>query len=201
MMGDTPEGATPITADERRDLIPTFVATREDLNLVEQMSILAARRWALRTPAARDLEAVLSDGFARALHRRMFGDVWRWAGTYRTTERNIGVDPSRVAVAVRELTQNALLWFSPDATWTTPELACMRVHHQLVAIHPFPNGNGRHARLYTDVLAHSIGLVSFTWGGANLDGAGPNRASYLAALRSADRNPDDLDPLLAFARS
>lgn len=162
MMGDTPEGATPITDDERRDLIPTF---------------------------------------ARALHRRMFGDVWRWAGTYRTTERNIGVDPSRVAVAVRDLTQNALLWFSPDATWTTPELACMRVHHQLVAIHPFPNGNGRHARLYTDVLAHGTGLVPFTWGGASLDGAGPNRAAYLAGLRGADRNPDDLDPLLAFARS
>lgn len=200
-MGDPPDGATPITDDERRALIPTFVATRGDLNLVEQMGIVSARRWALGTPTARSAAAVLTDDFIRTLHRRMFGDVWRWAGTYRTTERNIGVDPSRVAVSVRDLTQNAVLWVSPDARWTTPELACMRVHHQLVAIHPFPNGNGRHARLYTDVLGRSIGLAPFTWGGASLEGAGPNRAAHLAALRRADRNPDDLEDLLAFARS
>jgi Fic-DOC domain mobile mystery protein B len=196
-----PDGATPISDEESEGLIPTFVATRADLNLVEQVGIAAAQRWAARSPAARTVESVLSEPFVRQLHRQMFATVWRWAGTYRTSERNIGVDPARVPVAVRDLVDNARYWVAPDATWTTPELACVRVHHQMVAIHPFPNGNGRHARLHTDLLAGRLGLRAFTWGGADLNPTGPDRAAYLAALRRADRDPDDLGDLLRFARS
>lgn len=196
-----PEGATPVSDEEAVGLIPTFVATRDDLNLVEQAGISAARRWAARSPAARTPDGLLTEHFVRLLHRRMYGSVWRWAGTYRATERNIGVDPADIAVAVRDLLDNARFWLAPDARWITPELACLRVHHQLVAIHPFPNGNGRHARLFADLLARSVGVSEFTWGGATLDGAGPDRAAYLAALRLADKDPDDLDALLTFARS
>ncbi len=201
MTDSLPDGATPIDDDEAVGLIPTFVATRADLNLVEQVGIASARTWATRSPAARTVESILSEPFVRQLHRRMFSTVWRWAGTYRATERNIGVDPTRIPVAVRDLVDNARHWVAPGATWTTPELACVRVHHQMVAIHPFPNGNGRHARLFTDLLARSVGVQPFTWGGADLDTTGPDRAAYLAALRRADRDPDDLDDLLRFARS
>ncbi len=196
-----PDGATPIIDDEAKGLIPTFIATRADLNLVEQTGIAEARAWAVRSPATRTAEGILSEQFVRNLHRQMYGKVWRWAGTYRTSERNIGADPLRVPVAIRDLVENARYWFAPGTTWITPEMACVRVHHQMVAIHPFPHGNGRHARLFTDVLARSVGVPPFTWGGANLDSAGPDRAAYLAALRCADRDPDDLADLLRLARS
>jgi Fic-DOC domain mobile mystery protein B len=195
-----PDGATPVSDQEFKGLIPTFVATRADLNLVEQAGIAAARTWVARSPAAHTVERVLSEQFIRDLHRQMYGRVWRWAGTYRTSESNIGVDPTRVPVAVRDLVDNARLWVAPGTAWITPELACIRVHHQLVSIHPFPNGNGRHARLFADVLAQSVGVPPFTWGGADLNSSGPDRAAYLAALRRADRDPDDLDELLKFAR-
>jgi len=199
--GSLPDGATPIDDAEAAGLIPTFVATRADLNLVEQVGIAAARTWANRSPATRTVETILSEPFVRQLHRQMYGTVWRWAGTYRTSERNIGVDPVRIPVAVHDLVDNARYWVAPDATWITPEVACIRVHHPMVAIHPFPNGNGRHARLFADLLARGFGLPPFTWGGANLNGAGPDRAAYLAALRRADRDPDDLADLLTFAQS
>jgi len=195
------EGGTPLTAEETAGLIPTFVATRADLNLVEQANIAAGRRWAARARAASTVEGILDDGFVRQLHRQMYSQVWRWAGQYRTSERNIGIDPARIAVALRDLVANARYWVAPDAGWITSELACLRVHHQFVAIHPFPNGNGRHARLFADVLANRLGLSAFSWGAADLNGAGPDRGAYLAALRRADRDPDDLDDLLKFARS
>ena len=196
-----PDGATPIGDEESTGLIPTFVATRADLNLVEQAGIAEARSWAMRSPTARTTDGILSEPFVRHLHRQMYGKVWRWAGTYRTTERNIGVDPIRIAVAVHDLVENSRLWLAPGTDWITPEVACIRVHHQMVAIHPFPNGNGRHARLFTDLLARGVGVPPFTWGDADLDAAGPDRAAYLAALRRADRDPDELDDLLSFARS
>jgi Fic-DOC domain mobile mystery protein B len=196
-----PDGATPVSDQDFKGLIPTFVATRADLNLVEQAGIAAARTWVARSPAAHTVECVLSEPFVRDLHRQMYGRVWRWAGTYRTSESNIGVDPARIPVAVRHLVDNARLWVATGTAWITPELACIRVHHQLVAIHPFPNGNGRHARLLADLLAESIGIPPFTWGGADLNASGPDRAAYLAALRRADRDPDDLNDLLRFART
>jgi Fic-DOC domain mobile mystery protein B len=196
-----PDGATPVSDEEAAGLIPTFVATGGDLNLVEQAGIAAARRWTVRTPAARATDQILSEPFVRLLHRQMFRTVWRWAGTYRTSERNIGVPPALVAVGVRDLVDNARYWVAQEATWITLEVASIRVHHQLVAIHPFPNGNGRHARLYTDLLARSLALPPFTWGGADLNFTGLDRAAYLAALRRADRDPDDLADLVKFARS
>ena len=108
------------------------------------------------------MESILSEKFVRQLHRQMYGTVWRWAGTYRTSERNIGVDPARIPVAVRDLVDNARLWVAPGPAWITPESACVRVHHQMVAIHPFPNGNGRHARQFTDLLTRRLEVAPFT---------------------------------------
>jgi fido (protein-threonine AMPylation protein) len=124
---------------------PTFVATRGDLNLVEQVGIDTARAWAVRTSTARTTDLIPDEQFARHRHRRMYEKVRRWAGVYRTSGRNIGIDPTRIQVAVRDLADNARCWVAPATTWISPELACLRVHHQMVAIHPFPNGNGRHA--------------------------------------------------------
>ena len=201
MSSPAPEGATPLTAEETLGLIPSFVATREDLNAIEQAGIATARSWAMRSPVARRVEQVLDELFVRRLHRQMFEQVWRWAGVYRTTERNIGIDPAGIPVAVRCMVDDARVWVDPSTTWITPERACLQVHHQMVAIHPFPNGNGRHARLFADLLAIRLGLAPFTWGAADLTAAGPDRGAYLAALRRADRDRNDLDDLVKFARS
>jgi fido (protein-threonine AMPylation protein) len=83
-------------------------------------------------------------------------------------------------------------------TYPTDEIG-VRFHHRLVFIHPFPQGNGRHARLAADLLIVSLGNTRFSWGSANLVEPAGARASYIRALRSADGH--EIEPLLSFARS
>jgi Fic-DOC domain mobile mystery protein B len=194
-----PDGATPLETDERDGLIPTYIATREELNAAEQANIadavLGMRRRRLTTAK------VLDGMFVRSLHKAMFRDVWRWAGRYRTTERNIGVDPSVIAISVQNLVQDAASWIAPDSTWLDRDQAVACLHHRLVAIHPFPNGNGRHARAFADLLMRTLGGEPFTWGATSIQGDGPDRRAYLDALWAADADPDNIDPLVRFARS
>ena len=140
---------------------------------------------------------VLDDAFLRDLHKRMFGEVWKWAGQYRRTPRNIGIDAYRIPMAVRELVHDARYWVD-NGTYPPDEIA-IRFSHRLVSIHPFPNGNGRHSRLVADPLAMKLDQSRFTWGRANLVDPGETRRAYVAALRAADGS--EIEPLLAFARS
>ena len=186
-------GETPLDPDESRGLIPAHIRSQAELDQWEQANILAGSTWAMRT-RQRD---ILTEHFVRELHRRMLGDTWQWAGSFRTTEKNIGVDPAQVAVKLRDLLADARYWLE-HGTYVVDEIAA-RFHHRLVVIHPFPNGNGRHARLMTDVLLKQNGAAAFSWGGANLEAAGDARERYLAALRAADRG--DYGLLLGFVRS
>jgi Fic-DOC domain mobile mystery protein B len=127
----------------------------------------------------------------------MFGEVWRWAGTFRRTERNIGIDAYRITTEVESLLSD-VRWWVDHATFPDDEIAT-RLHHSLTVIHPFPNGNGRHARLMADLLIEQRGGPPFSWGSADLVAIGDVRARYVAALRAADRH--DLVPLLEFVRS
>ena len=183
-------GATPLDPDEIAGLIPGFVTTQEELNLVESENILEAEAW---LAGARRFD-VLDDGFARALHKRMFGKTWRWAGHYRSTEKNIGIAPENVAVALRDLMADVRAQIESQA-WPVPEIAA-RFHHRLTRIHAFANGNGRHARLMTDLLMRQCGWPPFTWGRGDLVHAGDERTAYIAALHSADQG--DFAGLLAF---
>jgi Fic-DOC domain mobile mystery protein B len=183
---------TPLTDEEREGLIPSYITLRHELNEAEQINIGAALRWA--DARRRD---ILDRGFLRELHRRMFGDVWRWAGQYRTTARNIGVEAYRIVPDVQQAINDARYWVE-HATYQPDEIA-VRFSHRLVAIHPFPNGNGRFSRLVGDLHAREFGQPPFTWGSANLVNAGQTRAEYVEALRAADRH--DIRPLLLFARS
>ena len=187
---DTSDGNTPIDDDEALGLKLTWVRTRGDLNEAEAANILDARR-AIRSSA---LDDVLDDLWLRQLHRRMFGDVWDWAGVYRLSDRNIGIDWTEVPAAVRNLVQDARAWFGDDHQRT----AVARFHHRLVAIHPFPNGNGRHSRAAADHLCTALGTAPPTWGALTYADTADLRAAYLAALRTADRDPNDLDPLVGF---
>ncbi len=187
------EANTPLEAEEREQLIPTYITTRAELNEAEQVNITRASLWLRR---ARNVD-VLDDAFLRDLHKRMFGEVWKWAGQYRKTPRNIGIDAYRIPMAVRELVQDARYWVD-NGTYPPDEIA-IRFSHRLVSIHPFPNGNGRHSRLTADLLAMELGQPRFTWGRANLVDPGETRRAYVAALRAADGG--EIEPLLAFARS
>ncbi|HHN74257.1 MAG TPA: mobile mystery protein B [Acidobacteria bacterium] len=186
------EGHTELPEEDRECLIPSHIATRADLYEAEQRNIAVALR--RRRPS---IDALLDDKYLRDLHRDMFKDVWTWAGRYRRRETNIGIDPTRIAVAVRNLVDDARTWvelgtFEPD------ELAA-RFHHRLVQIHPFPNGNGRHGRVAADYLVLSLGAQAFTWGRGLDVSTDELRRTYRHALQRADNG--QIDDLLAFCRS
>jgi len=192
----TEEGDTPLTPEEQLDLIPSL-STRAQLNELERHTIHAARVWAMRakTLARADL---LTDTFARELHRRMFHGVWRWAGRYRTTGKNLGWPVPRLTEGVRNAFDDTQTQLS-HAAYPLAEIA-VRLHHRLVVIHPWPNGNGRHARLVADLLVASRSAPPLTWGArTDLVPAGATRARYLTAVRAADEN--NFAPLLAFTTS
>lgn len=188
-----PDDATPLDAEECEGLLQTWITTRADLNEAEQANIDAAVAWTARR---RDTE-ILTEGFVFELHKRMFGDVWSWAGTTRKTGKNIGVDPRQIHLRLGGLLRDARYWIEQKAF--APDEIAARLHHGLVSIHPFPNGNGRHARLFADLQIEELGQPAFTWGGGTLRDIGTLRAEYIAALRAADSH--DIAPLLAFARN
>jgi Fic-DOC domain mobile mystery protein B len=189
---EQPDDATPLTPEEQRELIPAYIAYRSELNEAEQESIARAQDWALRT--RRNL---LSEKFLRDLHKQMLGDVWRWAGKFRTSERNLGIPFHEIPTALRQLLDDVKAWIEYKSY--PPDEIAVRFHHRLVQIHPFPNGNGRHSRLMADLLLMRLGGGRFSWGSANLQAAGDVRGRYIAALKAADNH--DIGPLLAFARS
>jgi Fic-DOC domain mobile mystery protein B len=191
-----PEDATPLEAEEREQLLQTWITSRADLNIAEQENIIDGTAWARGRRSRRPVD-MLNPDFAVMLHKQMFGDVWKWAGTYRTTARNIGIDAYRIGPEVAQLMSDAQYWVENKA-YQSDEIA-VRFHHRLVAIHPFPNGNGRHSRLMSDLLIERLGGASFTWGGGSLTDTGELRRRYVDALRAADNH--DVGPLLKFARS
>lgn len=186
------DAATPLTAEEKLGLIPSYITLRRELNEAEQINVTRAEQWAF----SRKRE-VLDEHYLRRLHKQMFRDVWTWAGEFRTSERNIGVEPWRIPVELRELLENVRYWIAHQ-TYSVDEIAA-RFHHKLVWIHCFANGNGRHGRLATDLLLVSLSHPRFTWGRQSLVNAGETRRTYVTALRAADNR--DIQPLLAFVRS
>ena len=184
--------ATPLTPGERDDLIPTHITVRGELNELEQKNIATADRWALSRR-----HVVFRDRFLKSLHRRMFDRVWRWAGKYRDSERNLGVKPFEIETGLRQAIDDARYWVEHKSY--SPDEIAVRFHHRLVSVHPFPNGNGRWSRLAADVLIIQLGGKRFTWGAADLRAAGTARDAYIKALKAADHH--DLEPLIKFARS
>jgi Fic-DOC domain mobile mystery protein B len=196
-VGAQAPGATPIDPDEAADLIPDSVRTLAQLDAFEQTNILAAIDWALR-PSRRPTPAkVLTSEFLIGLHRRMFDRTWRWAGTLRRTDKNIGVHWPTIRVSLKERLHDVALWIAEE-TYDADEVA-VRFHHALVVVHPFPNGNGRRSRLAADALLHAQRRVPLSWGAASRASAVSPRTAYLEALRAADRG--NFESLMHFARS
>lgn len=186
-------GATPIDPDEALGLIPVHITTQADLNAWEEMNIVEGANWIKRQKITQSL----NEGLVRELHHRMFNQTWLWAGTFRKSAKSIGIDWPQISVALRNLLDNTTYQIEHQ-TMSIDEIA-VRFHHQLVLIHAFPNGNGRHARLMADALIMSLGGERFSWGGNKpIETLGTTRQSYLSALRAADNG--HLDSLMQFAR-
>lgn len=190
---DYPDGATPLDPDEAGGLMPKHITLQSELNSWEAANILEAERWVARQKN----RELLDELFVRDLHRKMFGRTWEWAGTFRRSNKNIGVDWMQVSPRLRDLVNNTRYQFE-HTIYAADELAA-RLHHQLVFIHPFPNGNGRHARLMADAFALRMGQPRFSWGRHALNTNGTARLDYLNALRQADQG--DISALLSFCRS
>lgn len=194
MKFDYPAGATPIDPDETEGLLLPHITNRAELDRWEQDNIAEAETWAFR----RKPKDLLSMDFVCRLHKRMFGNVWKWAGKFRRSGKNIGMDWRSIGPELKNLPADVKTWIACNS-YPTDEIAA-RFHHRLVSIHPFANGNGRHARLMADLLlVHILGRPRFTWGRENLVQASDCRLRYIAALQAADRH--DYRPLLAFVRS
>ena len=191
---DYPPGATPIDIDEAEGLLLSHITNRAELDRWEQDNIKEAEEWAFR----RKKRDILNTDFACRLHKQMFGTVWGWAGLFRKSGKNIGVEAWAIRSSLHDLWEDVKIWI--DQKVYPPDEIAARFHHRLVAIHPFANGNGRHARLMADLLLkHILDRPRFTWGSESLLQAGDCRTNYINALRAADRL--DYMALLKFVRS
>ncbi len=193
------DGNTPISPEQAEQLIPK-ISTMKELNEYEALNILEAQGWAFSSRTMNSINP-LEETYVRTLHAKMFNQVWKWAGTYRKQELNIGCDPQEILQRIPQLLRNAQYWLEHESF--SVDECLIRFHHQLVSrIHPFPNGNGRHARMMTDVVAVKFGRPEFTWGAGQDLVAGSNaRTAYRTALRALDANENDVKLLLDFARS
>ena len=157
---DGSDGNTPLYPDDRAGLIPDL-HTRGELNEFEQMNITAAALWAPRSTKLK--KELLTVAGLQLLHKRMFDQTWRWAGQFRLSDTNIGVPWAQVSTQLAQLCGNTK-YQADESVFPLTELA-VRFHHKLVQIHPFPNGNGRHARLSADLLLRFHKQSQLSWGG------------------------------------
>ena len=186
------DNSTPLTPEEKDGLKLKWITLRSELNEAEARNIAQAQVW-LMSNKNKD---VYSDTFLRELHKKMFGDVWKWAGAYRTSERNIGVAPYQIPMKLMQLFDDVKFWIE-NKTYSNREIA-VRLHHKLVQIHPFPNGNGRVSRLMADLVLEKLEGTKLYWGNTNLVNVSEVRSSYIAALRKADAG--DYSDLMEFTQ-
>lgn len=188
------DGATPLDPNEIEGLRINYITTRSELDRWEQENIQDALAWLDR----RRKTNILTESFLGQLHEKMFGKVWQWAGEFRKTDKNIGVSWMKIPTEIRMLLDDVKFWIE-NSTYAPDEIA-YRFHHKLVWIHPFPNGNGRHARMMTDLILEEIlNKEPFTWGSQLLTNTGEPRSKYIEALKKADKQ--NYTELATFVRS
>lgn len=188
------DGQTPIDEEEKDDLKIKSITTQQELNEFEQLNIEKAVEWTIH--ANLKPERILTEKFVKALHKKMFGEVWRWAGEFRKSNKNIGIEWIAIDIALRKLIDDAKYWIE-NSTYSPEEIA-IRFKHRIVSIHCFPNGNGRHSRMMADIIIESIfGKEIFSWKKSNMIKADQIRKEYISALRAADNG--NITPLIKFA--
>ena len=188
-------GQTPVSEEEKEGLLIKTISTKGELDEFEQQNIESAVEWTLKQKFS--VDKILTIDFITEVHKRMFNKVWKWAGVFRGTNKNIGVDKFQISQELKVLLDDCIYWIENE-TFSHDEIV-VRFKHRLVTIHPFPNGNGRHSRLCADILtSHVFGKKVFSWGGSNLIQPGESRKKYLEAIYKADQG--EIEPLIRFAR-
>lgn len=186
------DNSTPLTADEKDGLKLKWITLRSELNEVEARNIAQAQIWLINSKN----KDIFSATFLCMLHKKMFGEVWKWAGIFRTTERNIGVAPYQIPIKLMQLFEDVKYWIE-NKTYSNHEIA-VHFHHKLVQIHPFPNGNGRISRLMADIIFQKLEGKTLYWGNTNLVNVSEVRKKYINALRKADAG--DYSDLIEFTK-
>src|SRR5690554_6894726 len=190
------DGQTPIDEDEKEGLLIETISTKLELDEFEQLNIEEALQWVFSKKFK--AKQIFTEKFICDLHKRMYGNIWQWAGQFRKTNKNIGVDRHQISTQLKMLCDDALFWIENN-TYPPLEIA-IRFKHRIVSIHCFPNGNGRHSRLMADIIIEKLfGEEPFSWGTSNLSKANDTRATYLKAVKLADQHNYKL--LLDFAKS
>ena len=193
---DYMDGQTPLDEEEKEDLLISTLATRGELDEFEQQNIEQAVWWTLKHSFK--VETVFTEDFIKTLHKRMYGNVWAWAGKFRKTNKNIGVDKWKIPTELRCLLGDVKFWY--DNNTYSPDELTIRFKHRLVKIHCFPNGNGRHSRLMADIVIEKIFKKPvYTWGTTNLIKQSDQRAAYIRAIKEADNG--NIHPRINFARA
>lgn len=197
LTGSHAPGATPLSEEDLRGLKLASISNQGELNEAEAQNILRGQEWALRSRTS-TLSGMLNDDYLIRLHKQMFGDVWKWAGKTRERETNIGVAPHTIRTHLRSLYEEVGGWL--EFSVYPPDELAIRLHYRVVTIHPFPNGNGRHARMLAHmVMVRHFRLNPLSWGGSALRDQNVNRKAYIDALAAADNR--NFAPLLTFARA
>lgn len=186
---ETDDNSTPLTEEEKQQLKAKWITTRAELNELETKGIAEAEIWLLTNK-----KDILTETFIKTLHKKMFGNIWKWAGNFRTTERNIGVAPYDIQPKLRMLLDDIKFWIVSE-TYSKKEIA-IRFHHRLVQIHPFPNGNGRISRIMADLIMRKFNLQALNWGFGDLTEISVLRSKYIKALQEADKG--NYEPLISF---
>jgi Fic-DOC domain mobile mystery protein B len=190
------DGQTPLNEEEQNGLLIPSITTREELDEFEQLNIEKAIQWTFGKKW--NAEQLFSEKFVKDLHKRMYGEVWKWAGAFRESEKNLGIKSYLIPTELKVLLDDAIFWVQND-TYSPDELA-IRFKHRLVSIHCFSNGNGRHSRLMADLIMEKLfNSTFFSWGSSNLVKATDTRKAYIKAVKMADKQ--DLQPLIVFAKS
>jgi Fic-DOC domain mobile mystery protein B len=193
---DYKDGQTPLDLAEKEGLKIKSITTQGDLDEFEQLNIEKAVEWTIHTKLKP--EKILTEKFIKDLHKRMYGDVWKWAGEFRRTEKNIGISWTQIGIELKNLLDDTKYWIE-NKTFPPEEIA-IRFKHRIVSIHCFSNGNGRHSRMMADIMMESIfGNNIFSWHQSNMVNANETRKQYINALREADNG--NISPLIEFAQN
>ncbi len=193
---DYKDGQTPLEEEEKEGLKIKSITTQEELDEFEQLNIEKAVEWTIHTKLKP--ENILTEKFIKNLHKKMYGDVWKWAGEFRKTEKNIGIPWTKIGIELKNLLDDTKYWIE-NKTYS-PEEVAIRFKHRIVSIHCFPNGNGRHSRMMADIVIESMfGKEIFSWHQSNMVKANETRKEYINALRKADNG--NIAPLIKFAKN
>ena len=193
---DYKDGQTPLDEEEKEGLKIKSITTQGELDEFEQLNIEKAVEWTIHTKLKP--ENILTEKFIKNLHKKMYCDVWKWAGQFRRTEKNIGILWTKIGIELKNLLDDTKYWIE-NKTYSSEEIA-IRFKHRIVSIHCFPNGNGRHSRMMADIIMESIfGGEIFTWHQSNMVKANQKRKQYIEALKEADNGI--IKPLIEFAKN